>query len=46
MLTMSGIGVAMGNAHPDVKKIADHVTDSNDENGVANFLKTHRFLFK
>ena len=46
MLTMAGIGVAMGNAHPDVKKIADHVTDSNNENGVANFLKAHHFIFK
>ena len=35
MLTWAGRGVAMGNAHPSVKKIADEVTSTNLEDGVA-----------
>lgn len=31
--------VAMGNAHPQVKEIAAHVTLSNDEDGIAHALK-------
>ena len=33
-----GCGVAVGNALESVRKIADHVTRSNDEDGVAFFL--------
>jgi Cof subfamily protein (haloacid dehalogenase superfamily) len=39
MLTWAGRGVAMGNAHPDVIAIADEVTASNDEDGVALVLE-------
>jgi Cof subfamily protein (haloacid dehalogenase superfamily) len=35
MLQLAGIGVAMGNAMPKLKVVADHVTVSNDEDGVA-----------
>ncbi len=35
MLEMAGIGVAMGNADPRLKAIADHVTRTNAEDGVA-----------
>ena len=35
MLQWAGHGVAMANAHPDVKHAADEVTLSNDEDGVA-----------
>lgn len=35
---MCGIGVAVNNAIPDVKEIADCITLSNDENGVAEWL--------
>ena len=35
MLSAAGIGVAMGNAHPDVKKIAARVTADCDHDGVA-----------
>lgn len=35
LIRSAGIGVAMGNAHPDVKEIADFVTCSCDEDGVA-----------
>jgi Cof subfamily protein (haloacid dehalogenase superfamily) len=35
MLQLAGLGVAMGNAHEEVKIIADYVTLSNAEDGVA-----------
>jgi Cof subfamily protein (haloacid dehalogenase superfamily) len=38
MLAWAGRGVAMANAHPAVKEIADEVTGSNDEDGVAAWL--------
>ena len=39
MLSEAGLGVAMGNAHPELKKVADHVTDSNDNDGVAKLIE-------
>ena len=39
MLEHVGIGVAMGNANPEVKEIADYVTSHVDEDGIANALK-------
>ncbi len=39
MLKKCGTGVAMSNAIPEVKAIADAETLSNDEDGVAEFLK-------
>lgn len=38
MLAWAGTGVAMGNAHPDVLKVAAETTLSNDDDGVAHFL--------
>lgn len=38
MLEYAGIAVAMGNAVPEVKAIADLVTLSNDEDGIAEAL--------
>ena len=38
MLKICGTGVAVDNAISDVKKIADSITLSNDENGVAEWL--------
>ena len=38
MFKMCGIGVAVNNAVQDVKEIADCITLSNDENGVAEWL--------
>jgi Cof subfamily protein (haloacid dehalogenase superfamily) len=35
MLVWAGLGVAMGNADPATKAVADEVTTSNDEDGVA-----------
>lgn len=39
MLTWAGCGVAMGNAEPPVKEIADAVTATNDDDGVAVFVE-------
>lgn len=39
MLRHAGIGVAMGNAREEVKRVADHVTDSVDNNGVLKALR-------
>ncbi len=38
MIQWAGIGVAMGNAVPELKAIADWITRSNDEDGVAHAL--------
>lgn len=35
MIEYAGIGVAMGNAAESVKKAADFVTNTNDEDGAA-----------
>jgi HAD superfamily hydrolase (TIGR01484 family) len=34
----SGISVAMGNAISELKKIATHITDDNNNNGIAKFI--------
>lgn len=39
MLQMAGLGVAMGNATEEVKQIADFITTSNEEDGVAKVLE-------
>ena len=39
MLAWAGYGVAVANAHPDVIDVADEVTASNDEDGVALALE-------
>jgi Cof subfamily protein (haloacid dehalogenase superfamily) len=39
MLLQAGHGVAMGNAHPDVLAVADEVTASNGDDGVARVLE-------
>ena len=41
MLKYCGIGVAMGNAIDEVKAIADEVTLSNEEDGIAHTLKKY-----
>lgn len=38
MLQLAGIGVAMDNSPDDVKKAADYVTGSNNDDGIAIFL--------
>ena len=39
MIEAAGLGVAMSNAHPLVLAAADHVTASNDEDGVAKAIR-------
>ena len=39
MIQFAGMGVAMGNAPADVQAAADHVTDSNNEDGVRKALE-------
>jgi len=39
MLSVAGLGVAMGNSPPEVKKRADYVTDSVEEDGVARVIE-------
>lgn len=41
MIKASGLGIAMGNAVEEVKKIADFVTLSNNEDGVAYAVKKY-----
>jgi hypothetical protein len=38
MLAWAGRGIAVANAHPDVLAVADEVTASNDDDGVAQVL--------
>lgn len=40
MIAECGLGVAMANAHPDVKTIADRVASHHDEDGVAQVLES------
>jgi hypothetical protein len=42
MLEFAGLAVAMGNARDEVKAIADHITASHDQDGVA--LAVERFI--
>ncbi|OEH92933.1 Cof-type HAD-IIB family hydrolase [Bacillus solimangrovi] len=41
MISNVGLGVAMGNASTEVKMVADWVTRSNDQNGLAYMVKEH-----
>ena len=43
LLRYAGVGVAMGNAPDEVKRAADRVTASNDEEGIYLVLKNLRF---
>jgi Cof subfamily protein (haloacid dehalogenase superfamily) len=39
MIRQAGLGVAMGNARPEVKQIAARIIGSNEEDGLARFLE-------
>lgn len=43
MIQFAGMGIAMGNAQEPVKKVADYITLSNDEDGVAAAVE--KFFF-
>jgi Cof subfamily protein (haloacid dehalogenase superfamily) len=42
MIKYAGLGVAMGNAFEEVKAIADYITRTNEEDGVAHVI--HKFV--
>lgn len=44
MLQKAGISVAMGNAEPEIKAVAKHVTDTNDQEGIYTFLSKYFHL--
>ena len=44
MLALAGLGVAMGNASDEMKKLADYVTDTNENDGVAKAIE--RFVLR
>lgn len=44
MIGYAGFGVAMANGEPDVRKIADYVCESNDDDGIAKTLE--KFVLK
>lgn len=39
MIEYAGLGVAMGNAKKELKKIANYITDTNENDGVAKVIK-------
>lgn len=41
MIDYAGVGVAMDNAIDELKSVANYVTDTNEEHGVANFLANY-----
>lgn len=44
MIQTAGVGIAMGNAQPEVKKSADFVTKSNDDHGIWHAFKELNIL--
>ena len=38
MIEYAGLGIAMGNADPEIKKIANYITGTNDEDGIASVI--------
>ncbi len=43
MIAFAGLGIAMGNANEQVKAIAQDITDTNENNGVAKAIEKHVF---
>lgn len=41
MIEFAGLGIAMGNANEQVKAIAQDITDTNENNGVAKAIEKH-----
>ena len=39
MIEYAGMGIAMGNAVPEIKEIANYITDTNDNDGVAKAIE-------
>jgi hypothetical protein len=43
MVAWAGLGVAMGNAVEALRALADHITETNENNGIAQVVR--RFVF-
>ncbi|MFV0395090.1 MAG: Cof-type HAD-IIB family hydrolase [Coprobacillaceae bacterium] len=41
MIRDCGVGVCMSNGSDDTKSVADYITDSNDEDGIATFINKY-----
>jgi cof family protein len=41
MIKLVGVGVAMGNSTPQLKEVADYITDTNDNNGIASWINKY-----
>ena len=41
MIRYAGLGVAMGNAQPEIKAAADVVTGTNDEDGLVSVIEQY-----
>ncbi|SET14767.1 hypothetical protein SAMN05216389_10646 [Oceanobacillus limi] len=41
MLEYAGVGVAMGNAIDELKSVANHETETNEQNGVGTFIEEY-----
>ena len=44
MIENAGIGVAVGNGHEKLKKFADYVCDTIENNGIYSFCVEHKFI--
>lgn len=44
MIKYAGLGVAMGNAFPELKEVANYITKTNEEHGVAHVI--NKFILK
>lgn len=44
MIKYAGLGVAMGNAFPELKDVANYITKTNEEHGVAHVI--NKFILK
>ncbi|WP_106498584.1 Cof-type HAD-IIB family hydrolase [Lentibacillus sp. Marseille-P4043] len=44
MIEYAGVGVAMGNAIDELKSLANHVTDTNEQDGIGTFLENYLHL--
>ncbi|MDF2699543.1 MAG: Cof-type family hydrolase [Haloplasmataceae bacterium] len=44
MIKYAGVGIAMGNAKPALKEIADYITDDIDQDGLFNALKKFKLI--
>ncbi|MEG1481131.1 Cof-type HAD-IIB family hydrolase [Clostridium sp.] len=41
MIKFAGVGVAMGNSHPNVKKASDYITSSNMDDGIVKVIEKY-----